>query len=158
MQSDAANTVVSCPGCGRKNRVPAAASGLPRCAQCHRWLPWIAEATDATFAEVAEAAKPFVIVDLWATWCGPCRMVSPALEQVATELAGWVKLVKVDVDRSPRLAQRFEVQAVPTLLVMHAGKVVARQSGAAPAAAIRQWVEQAIGRVGQDERSSSASR
>lgn len=81
-------------------------------------LAWITEAGDADFAEVAEQAKPFVLVDLWATWCGPCRTVSPALERVAHELAGRVKLVKVDIDRSPRLAQRFQVQAVPTLLLL----------------------------------------
>lgn len=144
MQTDGATAVVSCPECGRKNRVPSAASGVPRCGQCHRWLPWIAEATDSTFGEVAERAKLFVIVDLWATWCGPCRMVSPALEKVATEMAGRVKLVKVDVDRSPQVAQRFQVQAVPTLLVMREGQVMARQSGAAPAHVIRQWVEQAM--------------
>lgn len=153
MDSGAATTVVACGECGRKNRVPAAASGVPRCGHCNRWLPWITEATDVTFAEVAEQAKPFVIVDLWATWCGPCRMVSPELEKVAAEMAGRVKLVKVDVDRSPQLAQRFEVQAVPTLMVLNGGQVVARKSGAAPAPAIRQWVEQAIGEVQPRHRS-----
>ncbi len=71
-------------------------------------------------------------------------MVSPALEQVATELAGRMKLVKVDVDTAPQLSQRFEVQAVPTLLVLRNGAVIARQSGAAPAAALRSWVEDAM--------------
>ena len=78
-------------------------------------MPWIVSAGDDTFAEVAEAASIPVIVDLWAPWCGPCRLVSPALEQVATELAGRVKLVKVNVDSSPGLQQRFRVQAIPAL-------------------------------------------
>jgi thioredoxin 2 len=82
-----------------------------------------------------------VLVDLWAPWCGPCRAVSPALEQVARRLAGRLKLVKVDVDSSPAIAQRFEVRAVPTLLVMSHGKVIARQAGAAPAQALEAWVE-----------------
>ncbi len=138
----------ACPNCGQKNRVPAVASGLPRCGKCRRWLPWITDATDSTFAAVAEQAKPFVVVDLWATWCGPCRMVSPALEKVATDMAGRVKLVKVDVDGSPQLSQRFQVQAVPTLLVLHDGQVIARQSGAAPAHIIRSWVEDAITKAG----------
>jgi thioredoxin 2 len=135
---------VTCPHCGRKNRVPAAAEGRPKCGNCKAPLPWIADAGDDDFAEIAERAEPYVVVDLWATWCGPCRMVSPALEQVARELAGQVKLVKVDIDRSPRLAQRFQVQAVPTLLVLDRGEVIARQAGAAPANVLRSWIEQAI--------------
>jgi thioredoxin 2 len=137
--------LLACPHCGRKNRVPAVASGIPHCGHCHRELPWIADADDGTFAEVAEAAAIPVVVDLWAPWCGPCRMVSPALAQVAGELAGRVKLVKVNVDNSPRTQQRFGVQAIPTLLVLRKGEVVARRTGAAPAAKLRPWVEAAIG-------------
>jgi thioredoxin 2 len=85
-----------------------------------------------------------VLVDLWATWCGPCRMVSPALEQLANERAGNLKLVKVDVDAAPAISQRFEVRAVPTLLLMDHGNVLARQSGAAPVAALRNWLDQAL--------------
>ena len=135
---------IRCPNCGRRNRVPAAASGVPRCGNCHKPLPWIVDAGDDTFAEVAERASVPVVVDLWAPWCGPCRMVSPALAQVAADMAGRLKLVKVNVDDSPRLQQRFEVQSIPTLLVMRKGKVTSRQVGAAPAAALRSWVEQAL--------------
>lgn len=71
-------------------------------------------------------------------------MVSPALERVARDLAGRIKLVKVDVDRSPRLARRFQVQAVPTLLPLDKGEVIARQAGAAPAPALRKWVEESV--------------
>ncbi|MFJ1555722.1 thioredoxin [Streptomyces mirabilis] len=142
--STGTSTTVVCDHCGRKNRVPAAAGGTPRCGNCASPLAWIADAGDADFAEVAEQAKPYVVVDLWATWCGPCRMVSPALEQVAHELAGRVKLVKVDIDQNPRLAQRFQVQAVPTLLLLDKGEVIARKTGAAPASALRQWVEETL--------------
>ena len=135
---------VTCPNCGRKNRVPAASAGVPRCGNCHQPLPWIADAGDDSFAEVAAAASLPVVVDLWAPWCGPCRMVSPALAQVATELRGRIKLVKVNVDDSPKIQQRFAVQAIPTLLVLRHGEVVARQAGAAPAARLRAWVEEAI--------------
>src|ERR1700752_3725807 len=137
--------VVRCPNCGRRNRVPAAASGIPRCGNCHKPLPWIADAGDDPFAEVAERASVPVVVDLWAPWCGPCRMVSPALAQVAPDLAGRVKLVKVNVDESPKIAQRFGVQAIPTLMVLRHGQVAARRAGAAPAADLRKWVETAIG-------------
>ena len=136
--------IVRCPNCGRRNRVPTAASGVPRCGNCHKPLPWIVDAGDDTFAEVAEHASVPVVVDLWAPWCGPCRMVSPALVQVATDMDGRLKLVKVNVDDSPRLQQRFGVQSIPTLLVMREGKVTSRQVGAAPAAALRSWVEQAL--------------
>lgn len=108
------SAIVTCPNCGKKNRVPAAASGYPRCGVCKSALPWIVDAGDADFAEVVEQAPQVVLVDLWATWCGPCRMVSPALEKVATERAGKLKLVKVDVDAAPETARKFSVQAVPT--------------------------------------------
>jgi thioredoxin 2 len=136
--------LIRCGNCGRRNRVPAAAAGTPRCGSCHQPLPWIVEAGDDSFAEVAERASVPVLVDLWAPWCGPCRMVSPALEQVAGEMAGRVKLVKVNVDDSPELQRRFGVQAIPTLMVLRAGQVAARRTGAAPAAELRTWVEQAI--------------
>ena len=136
--------VVTCPNCGRRNRVPAAAEGIPRCGNCHYPLPWIADAGDDTFAEIAEAASLPVIVDMWAPWCGPCRMVSPALEQLAADLAGQLKLVKVNVDDSPKLSQRFGVQAIPALMILRHGEVAARQAGALPPAALRAWVEEAI--------------
>jgi thioredoxin 2 len=135
------NTIVSCVNCRRSNRVPAAAEGHPTCGNCEAPLPWIVDAGDDDFAEVAEQATLPVLVDLWATWCGPCRMVSPALEQVARELAGRIKLVKVDIDKNPRLARRFGVQAVPTLLILDRGEVTARQAGAAPAHVLSAWVE-----------------
>jgi thioredoxin 2 len=137
-------SVVTCPHCGRRNRVPAAAASVPKCGNCHNALPWIVDAGDDDFTEVAERSPIPVVVDLWATWCGPCRMVSPALEQLATERAGDIKLVKVEIDAAPRLAQRFEVRAVPTLLVMRDGEVIARQPGAAPVAALRRWLDQAL--------------
>ena len=146
MTADAAvrRTVVTCPHCGRRNRVPSVADGVPRCGNCHNSLPWIAEAGDDDFAAVAERASIPVLVDFWATWCGPCRMVSPALEQLGTERAGVIKLVKVDVDRAPTLGRRFQIQAVPTLLVLRGGEVAARQAGAAPVAVLRRWLDDAL--------------
>lgn len=133
--------IVRCDNCGTKNRVPAAASGLPKCGKCGSALPWITEAGDDDFEEIATASAVPVLVDLWAEWCGPCRTVSPTLEQLAHQMAGNLKLVKVDVDKSPTLARRFEVQAIPTLLLIDRGQVVSRQTGAAPAHALKQWVD-----------------
>jgi thioredoxin 2 len=136
--------VVACPSCAKKNRVPDSANGAPRCASCKAALPWIADAGDATFNEIAEQAKIPVLIDLWAPWCGPCRMVSPILERLATEMAGRLKLVKVNVDDSPRLAQRFAVQGIPTLILMVDGREKARQTGAAPEHVLRNWLEQNV--------------
>ena len=133
--------VIQCENCGRKNRVPAAARGTPRCAQCHEPLPWIADADDGSFAEIADAGSLPVLVDVWAPWCGPCRMVSPVLDRLAHELAGRVKLVKVNADAAPGVASRFSVQRIPTLLLMRRGQVVARQTGARPEPALRAWLE-----------------
>lgn len=135
---------VKCAHCGKVNRVPAAADGTPRCGNCHEPLPWIAAARDEDFAAVAEQSSVPVLVDLWATWCGPCRMVSPALEQLAGERAGRIKLVKVDVDAAPLTSERFTVRAVPTLLVMDRGEVLARQAGAAPVPQLRAWLDRAL--------------
>ncbi|GII34955.1 thioredoxin [Planotetraspora mira] len=136
--------VVRCSKCGRKNRLPSAASGIPRCGDCHQSLPWVTEAGDDDFSDVVEAARMPVVVDFWAPWCAPCRLVSPALEQVAADLAGRLKLVKVNVDEAPRLSERFAVQAIPTLVVIDQGRVVTRRAGAAPAPDLRGWVEHAL--------------
>ena len=147
------STTMVCPNCGKRNRVPAAADGKPRCANCHNWLPWVVDAGDLDFAEIVEKSTVPVLVDLWATWCGPCRMVSPALERLARERAGRLKLVKVDVDSAPAISQRFSVQAVPTLLLIDHGQLLARQSGAAPVAALRDWLDQAVPTTTKEARS-----
>jgi thioredoxin 2 len=139
-----ASELTSCPSCGRRNRVPAAATGTPQCGNCHQPLPWIVNSGDDSFAEVAEKSSVPVLVDMWAPWCGPCRMVSPALEQLATERAGRLKLVKVNVDESPRLQQRFGIQSIPTLMLLRDGQLIARQVGAAPADTLRSWIDQSL--------------
>ena len=133
--------IVNCTDCGKKNRVPAVATGRPRCAHCHHDLPWFAEAGDADFTDVVERSPLPVVVDLWAPWCGPCRMISPALEDVATRLRGRMKLVKVNVDDSPSTAARFGVQGIPTLLVFRDGQLLDTSVGARGATELQAWIE-----------------
>lgn len=132
--------IVACTSCGTRNRVPPAATGTPRCGRCKAALTWIADADDATFADVAERSPLPVVVDLWAPWCGPCRSVSPILEQLAGELAGRWKLVKVNVDEAPATSTRFAVKGIPTLVALRDGREISRQVGAAPASRLREWI------------------
>ncbi|MDP8937643.1 MAG: thioredoxin [Actinomycetota bacterium] len=133
-------SIVACPSCGTRNRVPAVAAGSPRCARCTRPLPWVVDADDTSFAEIADRSRLPVVVDLWAPWCGPCRAVSPVLEQLAGEFAGRVKLVKVNVDQAPQVQARFMVRGIPTLVVLRDGREIARHVGAAPAPTLRSWI------------------
>jgi thioredoxin 2 len=136
--------IVPCATCGKKNRVPSAAKGVPKCGSCGAWLPWIVDATEAEFGEVVEQATIPVVVDLWAEWCGPCRMVSPALESLARQYANRIKLVKVNVDQAPGLSRRFDVKSIPTLLLMRGKDVISRQIGAVPEASLRDWLERGL--------------
>jgi thioredoxin 2 len=142
--------IVECNVCGKKNRVPAAAKGKPRCANCQSPLPWSTEADDDTYASVVEESALPVLLDLWAPWCGPCRMVSPAVEQLGHDFAGRVKVVKVNVDDSPATSARFGVQGIPTLIIIDHGTVVERQTGAAPASVLRSWLEKGLRAITRD--------
>lgn len=134
------NNIVTCRDCGTRNRVPAAASGVPTCAQCKKPLAWIVAADDENFAQVADSTKVTVLVDLWAPWCGPCRQVTPALEQIANDQAGRLKLVKVNVDNAPGTAAQFDARSIPTMVLLRHGKAIGRQIGALPAAQLKRWV------------------
>jgi thioredoxin 2 len=140
-----ASKVVECPSCGTKNRLPLAASGHPRCPSCKTDLPWLVDASDDDF-DAAVDTKTLVVVDLWAPWCGPCRMIAPVLESLSREMAGRLKVVKVNVDDSPALAQRYRAQSIPMLLVMDQGKVVDTLIGAQPAPMMRARIQGALDR------------
>jgi thioredoxin 2 len=109
----------------------------------------MADADTETFDAVADSSTIAVLLDLWAPWCGPCRMVSPALERLARANAGAVKLVKVNVDEAPAIAERFDVRGIPTLIVLRHGTVVARQTGAPPEPALKSWLDDALREAGQ---------
>jgi thioredoxin 2 len=124
-------SVLTCAKCGKKNRIRPSPKGAPHCGFCGAPLPWLVGATDATFDVEAQAAVA-AVVDLWAPWCGPCRFVSPILEQLSAEYAGRIKVIKVNVDENPRLAERFDARSIPTLVVLRDGRVVDRIVGAMP--------------------------
>jgi thioredoxin 2 len=135
-----ANAEVTCTSCGKRNRVPAAASGRPRCASCKSDLPWLVPAGSADYDAAVDSTLP-VVVDLWAPWCGPCRMVAPVLERLADDYAGRVKVVKVNVDEAPDIQARYGVQGIPTLLLLRNGEEIDRIVGAAPDAMLRERVD-----------------
>jgi thioredoxin 2 len=140
-------TTITCPNCGKKNRVAAAATGVPRCGNCHNLLPWIVDADPASFEAETTASVP-VLVDFWAPWCGPCRMVSPAVESEAREHAGQLKVVKLNVDGAPEIASRFGVQGIPLLVLLRDGQEVDRMVGAAPEAVLRSWLDERLAPAG----------
>ena len=140
------SNVVKCPHCGQKNRVASSAGGKPVCGKCAKPVPWIVDGGDADFFEVVESSATPVLVDVWAPWCGPCRMVSPVLETLATEKAGELKLVKINADEAPDLSRRFDIRSIPTLMVFRSGRPVATYTGAAPARVLRPWLEGALGK------------
>ena len=127
-----AASIVTCPSCGKRARVRSHPSAIPRCAGCHVPLPWSVEADESDFAEETRAAVP-VVVDFWAPWCGPCRQIAPVLERMAERHAGRLKVVRVNVDENPSLAQRYRAMSIPLLVVMSGGREVDRIVGALPA-------------------------
>jgi thioredoxin 2 len=133
--------VSKCPSCGTKNRVRAAADGAPHCGKCGRTLPWLADTTTSDFAEVVEKSPLPVLVDFWAPWCGPCRMVSPVVEQLAGELAGRLKVAKVNTDEEPALQERFGVRGIPSLVLIEGGKERDRVVGAMGHDPLKSWLE-----------------
>lgn len=132
--------VTVCSACGTRNRVPVASKGRPQCAQCHAPLPWLVDAGDGELAAALDTSQ-LVLVDLWAPWCGPCRMVAPVLERLAVRYAGQVKVVKVNVDDNPRAAARFDARSIPTLAMVRAGETVGRIVGAQPERVLAQRID-----------------
>jgi thioredoxin 2 len=140
--------IVGCPNCGQRNRVPFGRQA--KCGSCSTHLdapgePIEVPTADAFDALVTNSRRP-VVVDFWAPWCGPCRMVAPELAKVASSNAGRWIVVKVNTDALPELGERFAIRSIPTMAVFSSGKEIARTAGARPAADIEAFVRKAVGK------------
>ncbi len=150
--TDARGIIVSCSQCGQMNRLAyERLSDQVRCAACKTTLSLPGEpievGSSADFdALIARSPRP-VIVDYWAPWCGPCRMVAPELQKVAARQAGRVLVVKVNTDDLSDLGERYRIRSIPTMAVFAGGREVARTTGARPANDIEAFVEQATSKV-----------
>lgn len=142
--------VVACPTDGSLNRIPRGklAQG-PRCGRCHEPLfqgrP--VELTAANFERHTLKSDLPVVIDFWAAWCGPCRMMGPNFEAAAARLEPRVRMAKLDTEAHPDIAGRYGIQGIPCLIMLAKGREIARLSGAMPTTAIVQWVEQALART-----------
>jgi len=141
--------VIACPACGRKNRFPYdRLATTSRCGQCKQPLPAPAAPIDvqrvSDFDRLIASASLPVVVDFWAPWCGPCRMVAPELTKVAARQAGRFLVVKVDTDSLAEIGDRFQIRSIPTMAVFADGREIARTTGARPAAEIEAFIHQAV--------------
>jgi thioredoxin 2 len=136
-----------CGACGQKNRIPAThLADQGRCGACKAPLPPVAEPLDVNadiFNEIVSAATVPILIDFWAAWCGPCRMAAPEVQRTAAEMAGRAIVLKVDTERSPELARRFNVVSIPNFVVIRNGKVVHQQPGLVGHREMMGWLAQA---------------
>jgi len=144
--------VIRCPACGVANRVPRDKidKGLePVCGRCKTSLPVSIETrpvtvTDATFSAEVERSPVPVLVDAWAAWCGPCKMIAPIIDELAAEMAGRVRVAKLNVDENPMTAARFNLRSIPTLLLFKGGREADRIVGVQPKSEISRRLERLI--------------
>lgn len=148
LDSDPRGLLLACPSCGQRNRVVfGRLSGTVRCGRCKNALDATASplevSTAADFDRLVASSSIPVVVDYWAPWCGPCRMVAPELEKVAARAAGRYLIVKVNTDAIPELGDRAAIRSIPTMAVFSGGREVARTTGARPAAEIEAFINAA---------------
>jgi thioredoxin 2 len=137
----------TCKVCGQKNRVPAKhLTDMGRCGVCKAPLPPLNEPLEVDpeqFEEISREARVPVLVDFWAEWCGPCKMAAPEVSQTASDMAGQAIVVKVDTERYPQLAAKFNVRGIPNFVVLYAGRPVAQQAGLVGHGQMENWLRSA---------------
>ena len=146
---DRSGVLVTCPSCGKTNRLRyATLASAARCGACQTRLTASTEPVEvsdaATFDAVIASSSLPVVVDFWAPWCGPCRMMAPELEKVAKSAAGEWLIVKVDTEAVPELGERFRIRSIPTLAIFQGGRQIHSAAGARPAADIRALVDKSV--------------
>ena len=141
------SVIRTCPSCGQKNRQPAdRLADTAVCGACKTSLGPLAEPVDADaelFDTVTRESRKPVLVDFWAAWCAPCRLAAPEVKKVAADMAGRAVVLKVDTERHPELAARFNVQGIPNFVVIKDGQVAFQQAGLARHADMQRWLEAA---------------